>query len=640
MLLLKYGLATLFTLVLTASAGVIVDRDALSLEGIAVDARAVKITTSTSSSTTKTTTSSTVKTSSTSEVSRISSIESSSSSVSSTKTSSSSSSSTSLVADSSCTNGPFTRQCWGSGFSIATDYDTAWPVTGNTASYTLTITNTTMAPDGTERLVMAINGQYPGPTLYANWGDTLVVTVVNNLQDNGTSMHWHGIRQMNSGNMDGTNGVTECPIPPGSSKTYTFLLTQFGTSWYHSHYSAQYGDGVVGPIVIAGPATSNYDVDLGAMPINDWYYQTAFQNAILSSISGPPIADNALINGTMLNPSGTGGAYNKVTLTSGKKYRLRLINTSVDNHFRVSLDNHNLTVIQTDFVPTQPYVAEWIFIGIGQRYDVIIDANQAVDNYWFRAEVMTACGSNNNNGNIMSIFSYAGAADANPTSTGTTAPQNCNDESGLIPYVVKNVDSTNFLSEYETLDVLLDFGIASNGQSVAQWNVNGSVIDVDWEDPTLKYVEDGNTTFATDLNLIQLPEANKLHFWIIQAIAGNVATVPHPIHLHGHDFYLLGSGTGNFSDPSSLQYSNPPRRDVAMLPAGGWLVLAFETDNPGAWLMHCHIAWHVGEGLAVQFLERASEIPSTFSLGDIGSECAAWDSWYATSYYKKDDSGL
>lgn len=42
------------------------------------------------------------------------------------------------------------------------------------------------------------------------------------------------------------------------------------TSWYHSHYSAQYGDGVVGPIVIAGPATSNYDVDLGAMPINDW----------------------------------------------------------------------------------------------------------------------------------------------------------------------------------------------------------------------------------------------------------------------------------------------------------------------------------------------------------------------------------
>jgi FtsP/CotA-like multicopper oxidase with cupredoxin domain len=194
-------------------------------------------------------------------------------------------------------------------------------------------------------------------------------------------MHWHGIRQMNSGNMDGTNGVTECPIPPGGSRTYTFLLTQFGSSWYHSHHSAQYGDGVLGPIVIAGPATSNYDIDLGAMPITDWYYQTAFQKSVLAAIPGPPpVADNGLINGTMLNPSGSGGAYNKVTLTSGKKYRLRLINTSVDNHFRVSLDNHNLTVIQADFVPTQPYVAEWIFLGIGERYDVIIDANQAVDN--------------------------------------------------------------------------------------------------------------------------------------------------------------------------------------------------------------------------------------------------------------------
>jgi hypothetical protein len=44
----------------------------------------------------------------------------------------------------------------------------------------------------------------------------------------------------------------------------------YRTSWYHSHYSSQYGDGIVGPIVIAGPATSNYDIDLGAMTITDW----------------------------------------------------------------------------------------------------------------------------------------------------------------------------------------------------------------------------------------------------------------------------------------------------------------------------------------------------------------------------------
>jgi len=56
---------------------------------------------------------------------------------------------------------------------------------------------------------------------------------------------------------------------------------------------------------------------------------------------------------------------------------------------------------------------------------------------------------------------------------------------------------------------------------------------------------------------------------------------------HGHDFYILGTGTGSYTSAqqNSLNYINPPRRDVAMLPAGGWLVVAFQTDNPGAWLL-------------------------------------------------------
>ena len=136
--------------------------------------------------------------------------------------------------DPQCTNGPFTRACWGDDFSIATDFDYSWPNTGKTVSYTLEIANITLAPDGHAREVLAVNGQYPGPTIRANWGDTLEITVKNNLQYNGTSMHWHGIRQWHTNEMDGTNGVTECPLAPGQSRTYTFLCTQFGTTWYHS----------------------------------------------------------------------------------------------------------------------------------------------------------------------------------------------------------------------------------------------------------------------------------------------------------------------------------------------------------------------------------------------------------------------
>lgn len=99
------------------------------------------------------------------------------------------------------------------------------------------------------------NGQasapsFPGPTIRASWGDTLIINVKNELQDNGTGIHWHGIRQLNSCQHDGVPGVTECPIAPGKTRQYRFKCTQFGTTWYHSHWSAQYAEGVVGTVII------------------------------------------------------------------------------------------------------------------------------------------------------------------------------------------------------------------------------------------------------------------------------------------------------------------------------------------------------------------------------------------------------
>jgi hypothetical protein len=118
---------------------------------------------------------------------------------------------------------------------------------------------------------------------------------------------------------------------------------------------------------------------------------------------------------------------------------------------------------------------------------------------------------------------------------------------------------------------------------------------------------------------------------------------PHPIHLHGHDFLVLGTGdAGTFNatrDTPSLNFVNPTRRDVAMLP-GGWLVIAFQTDNPGAWLLHCHIAWHVSQGLSVQFLELKDRIPRAFDLAAIQPNCDAWRRYQPVMPYEKIDSGL
>jgi len=84
-----------------------------------------------------------------------------------------------------CTHSSTDRACWSNGFDISTDSEKSWPNTGKTVSYNLEITNTTMSPDGTPVTVFAVNGQYPGPTITADWGDTLSVTVKNSLQYNG-----------------------------------------------------------------------------------------------------------------------------------------------------------------------------------------------------------------------------------------------------------------------------------------------------------------------------------------------------------------------------------------------------------------------------------------------------------------------
>ena len=132
-----------------------------------------------------------------------------------------------------CTNGPTTRDCWDANFSLDTDFDSNFPTTGKTVTYDWTITNMTMAPDGVSRAVFE-----------ANWGDYIQINVKNQMPNNGTAIHWHGLRQWHKNTQDGVPGITECPIAPGQQKTYRFQATQYGTSWYHSHFSCQYGDAI------------------------------------------------------------------------------------------------------------------------------------------------------------------------------------------------------------------------------------------------------------------------------------------------------------------------------------------------------------------------------------------------------------
>ena len=128
------------------------------------------------------------------------------------------------------------------------------PDTNKIRSYNLTISRKNISPDGQEKPCILINGEFPGPTLEANYGDTFVINVRNDITgpEEGTSLHWHGLLQKDTQMYDGVPAADQCPIAPGAEFTYIFRASLYGTSWYHSHYSAQYADGAFGAMIIYG----------------------------------------------------------------------------------------------------------------------------------------------------------------------------------------------------------------------------------------------------------------------------------------------------------------------------------------------------------------------------------------------------
>jgi iron transport multicopper oxidase len=233
----------------------------------------------------------------------------------------------------------------------------------------LEIQNAVIAPSGFDRTATLANGGVPGPLISGSKGDTFSIDVQNLLDDDTldlvTSIHWHGIFQKDTNYADGVAFVTQCPIIPGEAFTYVFpTINQTGTYWYHSHFQAQYCDGLRGPLVIYDPDdphASLYDVDDDSTVITlaDWYnYSSLAQPAI-------PTSNSTLINGIGRYAGGPSVSLATVNVVSGVRYRLRLVSISCDPNFTFSIDGHNLTIIEVDGVSTQPLVVDSLQIFAG-----------------------------------------------------------------------------------------------------------------------------------------------------------------------------------------------------------------------------------------------------------------------------------
>ncbi|KAG6906633.1 hypothetical protein DXG01_012849 [Tephrocybe rancida] len=491
-------------------------------------------------------------------------------------------------------------------------------VSGADVNYNFNIVNGPISPDGFTRTGILVNGAFPGTLIQAQKTDTLHITVNDQLTDitmrQSTSVHWHGLFQFKTASEDGPSGVNQCPIAPGHSYKYDIPLNgQAGTFWYHSHLSSQYADGLRGALVVYGmskyaqdPHLALYDVDdaTTVVTLADWYHNPspAIEDIYLFGNGGgnhEPIPDCGLINGAGRYVGGSSVTRSRINVVAGKRYRLRVINISVYSGYEFSIEGHSLTIIEVDGISHVPLNVDRFMIYVGQRYSVVVTANQAVKNYWIRAPMSLQHSSDNDildTDNVYAVLHYNGAPSAEPTTSPGSGSGTLLEEYKLAPLINPGAPGGSAPAG-RTID--LQFGQDNDGQT--QWKING----IRYESPVIPTLLDIiNNGYSTEANFnvsehTYVLARNQIVDLVIHGSAnGHV----HPFHLHGHAFDVVQSQSG------PANYVNPPRRDVVGVGSGGGTVIVrFKTDNPGPWFLHCHIDWHLEAGLAVVFAEAPSD---------------------------------
>ncbi|KAG6867969.1 hypothetical protein C0993_008930 [Termitomyces sp. T159_Od127] len=414
-----------------------------------------------------------------------------------------------------------------------------------------------------------------------------------------TSIHWHGILQHHTTWADGASFVTQCPIAPNDSFLYDFTVPD----------QLDYCDGLRGPFVIYDPHDpykKMYDVDDESTIITlaDWYHDPAKK----ASVSGIPLSSySTLINGKGRwkgSPANTSLAV--VNVKKGLRYRFRIIAMSCDPNFTFSIDQHDLTIIEADGEYTTPLTVDQLQIFAGQRYSVVVNANQRVGNYWIRANPDPRSVPGFDGGRNSAIFRYHGAPLCDPETNLTAQAKKPLKESDL--HALYNPAAPG-LPQVGGADInlLLRISVDFNHKPFPVFMMN-NVSFVPPTAPALLQIMSGAQT-AQDLlphgSYYELPR-NKVVELTIPGVPYELGG-PHPFHLHGHSFSVVRSG-----DSDQYNYADPVRRDVFNTGfADGNATIRFVTDNAGPWFLHCHIDWHLELGLAIVFAEDIPHVNAT-----------------------------
>ncbi|KAL1876840.1 hypothetical protein VTK73DRAFT_9142 [Phialemonium thermophilum] len=451
----------------------------------------------------------------------------------------------------------------------------------------------------------------------------------NGLGDKSTSIHFHGMFQNGTNEMDGASMVTQCPVPPGSTMTYNFTVTQSGTYWYHCHTEYCYPDGYRQALIIHDPDVyfaNQYKEEL-TLTMSDWYHdlQEGLSKEFISVFNptgAEPIPNAFLLNDTL------GSSF---PVEPGTTYLIRLVNIGafVGQYFYI--EDHNFTIVEVDGVYTEPAEASMLYIAVAQRYAILLTTKNETDRNYAIVTVADSSLLDTITPDLQ--LNNTNWLEYNKNAPHDQAVVNVSDSTQLFPFddfdLIPHDKEPLFPEPDQQINVTVYMNNLNTGANYAFLN---NISFTPPKVPTLFSVQSvgdlatdervyGEFTHSVVLN----------HLDVVEVVVNNADSGSHPFHLHGHNFQVITRAPGYgphfydylngdpvFYDPSnhSAFPSTPMRRDTIVLPPQGYLVIRFIADNPGVWIFHCHIDWHLSSGLAMLMIEAPTQIQERVHIPD------------------------
>jgi FtsP/CotA-like multicopper oxidase with cupredoxin domain len=416
-------------------------------------------------------------------------------------------------------------------------------------------------PDRPATSLWLYGGTSPGPLIEAWRGEELEVEFLNNL-DVPTTMHWHGIRNLNE--MDGVPDLTQAAIEPGERFTYRFPLKDAGSFWYHAHNKGweQLARGLYGPLIVREPdeVSGPHDITLVA---DDWRLDGDYQ---LHEDSFGSLMDWSH-QGRLGNWLTVNGTTDPEIPVAGGTVRLRLINAANARTLAFRLGNGApMRIVALDGAPCAAFDAESVRVAPAQRVDVLASFD---DGRTVLEEIST--------GEPIDAVRFVGTTDATmpapalPDRPRSDRPRSDRPRSDRPDTVGARV-----------IDIHMQGGAMGNLESARFEGETVPLRQLAREHSKLWAFNDIVGGYDHMLAELALGEVAVLR-------VRNDTRWEHAMHLHGHHFWV-----------NSREFGEAGRdvlRDTYLMAPGETADLVFIADNPGLWLFHCHMMEHHAAGM-------------------------------------------